>query len=354
MNSPAHARSDDEFLLELMQRLDERSCLPLRLLGALVAGTLSAPDAAEMHAHLRSCLACLQAFARLQSLHESLPPGEGQATRVVQQASESQANRMPEPPVRLVGDSDSLRALRAQMIRLAALDRGPGLAPPVLITGESGTGKGVVAREIHAASRRASRPFIEVGCASLPASELEEKLFGPEGDAVPDSTATATMSGLVEAADGGTLFLDVIDRMTLELQLRVLEVLEQCSVRRRGGIESRRLDVRIIAATHVDLDDAVRRGAFRADLLDRLKVGRLALPPLRDRPDDIVPLARFFVGQFARHHGGAPRLTDNAEEQLRRYQWPGNVRELSNVIERAAKRRAHEEIGAEELGLPAG
>jgi transcriptional regulator with GAF, ATPase, and Fis domain len=111
-------------------------------------------------------------------------------------------------------------------------------------------------------------------------------------------------------------------------------------------------DVRVIVATHVDLGDAVRRGAFRADLLDRLRLSMLSLPPLRDRPDDIVPLARYFVGQFARSHGGALSLSIDAEERLRRYRWPGNVRELSIVIERAARRRKREEIGAEELDLP--
>ena len=341
MSGRRQAHSDEELLLELLQRLDERSCLPIRLLDELVAGTLPAvADAAGVQAHLKGCLSCLETFSRLQSLREGHPPTDAR----------EKATRAPEPRVRLVGDSPSVRALRQQLIRLAGLDRGPRLAPPVLVTGEIGTGKGVVAWEIHALSRRATGPFIEIGCAGPLATRLEVELFGRDRGTVPDNPAAT--SGLFEAADGGTLFLDVIDAMPLDAQLKLLEVLEQGSVRRLGRFETSPLDVRIIAATHVDLNDAVRRGAFHADLLHRLKAATLALPPLRDRPDDIVPLARYFVGRFAQHHGGPVRLTDDAEERLRRYRWPGNIRELSNVIERAANRRAREEIGAEELGLP--
>jgi len=229
------------------------------------------------------------------------------------------------------------------------MDEGRG-APPVLVAGEIGTGKGLVAREIHALSRRAPRPFVEIGCAATPASWLELELFGYERGAFPE--ATIATPGLFEVAEGGTLFLDEIEALPLDLQGRLLAAIEHRSVRRLGTAAATSQDVRVIVATHVDLSDAVRRGTFRADLLDRFQLAMLTLPPLRERTDDIVPLARYFVGQFARSHGGAPRLSIDAEERLRRYRWPGNVRELSIVIERAARRSEREEISAEELDLP--
>ncbi len=171
----------------------------------------------------------------------------------------------------------------------------------------------------------------------MSASALDRELFGSERGAAPDDPGA--VSGLFEAADGGTLFLDEVDALSPDLQGKLSVALD------RPG-------VRIIAATHVDLGEAARRGAFRADLLERFAHSTLTLAPLRERPDDIVPLARYFVDQFARYRGGELRLTSGAEERLRRYRWPGNVRELSNVIERAARRRGREEIGAEELELP--
>lgn len=235
------------------------------------------------------------------------------------------------------------------MSRLARMDDEPGVAPPVLITGDVGTGKGVVAREVHAGSRRASRAFVEVECAAIPASRLEPELFGREGKALdtPDGSP-----GLFEAADGGVLFLDDVDALSLDLQGKLLAVLETRTVRRLGGAEARRVDVRVIVATHADLAAAARRGTFRPDLLDRFARSTVTLLPLRERPDDILPLARYFAGQLGQRHGAALRLTTDAEDQLRCYPWPGNVRELSDVIERAARRRDREEIGAEELGLP--
>ncbi len=145
---------------------------------------------------------------------------------------------------------------------------------------------------------------------------------------------------------------DQVDALSLALQGKVLAILEHRAVRRLGGVEARSVDVRIIVATHVDLDTAARRGTFRADLLGRFARSTLTLVPLRERPEDILPLARHFAGQVAQRHGEALRLTTDAEEELRCYPWPGNIRELSDVIERAARRRARDEIGAEELGLP--
>ena len=309
--------SDDELLQTLLQRLEARACLPGRVLEQLVVGTLPAAETTEAHSHLRHCLPCVSAFSRLQSLHEAVPPH-----------------------ARLVGDSPAVRALRAQLVRLADMDDGRTVPPPILIAGEIGTGKGVVAREIHALSRRAARPFVEVDCAAV----TDVDLFGH---------AARTEPGMFEAADGGTLFLDDVDALSLERQGAVLAVIERGSVRRLGAQEPRSVDVRVLVATHVDLGDAVRRGAFRADLLARFAPSMLSLAPLRERPDDIVPLARYFAGRFAPQDRAAPRLTADAERRLLGYRWPGNVRELSAVIERVARRGGREEIGAEELGLPA-
>ena len=180
-------------------------------------------------------------------------------------------------------------------------------------------------------------------------SRLDRELFGYERGT---SDAPNAVPGLFEAADGGMLFLDDVDALSLDLQGKVLAVLENRVVRRVGGVEARSLDVRTIVATRVDLDTAARRGTFRADLLDLFARSTLALVPLRERPEDILPLARHFAGQLAQRRGEALRLTTDAEAQLRCYPWPGNVRELSDVIERAARRRGRDEIGAEELGLP--
>ena len=326
MSDPLLFAPDDELFQGLLESLCTRACMPGQRLEQLVLGSLSVAEAAEVQGHLVGCLTCMNTFARLQSLHED-------------------SGVRP----RLVVNSPYARVLHAELSRLASMDEGWG-APPVLVTGEIGTGKGVVAREIHALSRRASRPFLEIGCAATPASWLELELFGHERGAFPE--ATIATPGLFEVAEGGTLFLDHIEALPLDLQGRLLAAIEHRSVRRLGAANTTLQNVRVIVATHVDLGAAVRRGTFHADLFDRLRLWAVTLPPLRERPDDIVPLARYFVGQFAQSHGGASRLSIDAEERLRRYRWPGNIRELSIVIERAARRGEREEIGAEELDLP--
>ena len=280
-----------------------------------------------MGTHVKDCLSCLNVFSRLQGLHES-----------------------SEPRPRLIVDSPSTRRLLQELTRLARMDDGPRAAPPVLIAGEIGTGKGVVAREIHALSRRASRAFVEVDCEAGSPLRLELELFGYEPGTSPDLTGEAP--GLFEAADGGTLFLDDVDALSLDLQGKLLAAIDSGSVRRLGGVEARPLDVRVIVATHADIADAIRRRTFRADLLDRFAGSTLTLLPLRERPDDILPIARYFAARLAQRQGEARRLTSDAEDQLRRDPWPGNVRELSAVIQRAVMRRGREEIGAGDLGLP--
>jgi DNA-binding NtrC family response regulator len=262
-----------------------------------------------------------------------------------------QASRRDDPRNRIVGESEATRRLRAQVERIAALDQGPSAAPPVLVTGHTGTGKGLVARTLHDLSPRAARPFVEVNCAAIPASLLESEVFGYERGAFTD--ARAPKPGLFESADGGTLFLDEIGAMSLDLQVKLLKVIEEKSVRRLGAVRSKAVDVRIVAATNADLEESAKAGTFRSDLLYRLKVLTLTLTPLRERPEDILPVARHYVGEFARRYQRPRKLTPGAEARLLAYRWPGNVRELANVIERAVLLEEGQEISEAGLGLDA-
>jgi DNA-binding NtrC family response regulator len=259
------------------------------------------------------------------------------------------AGRREDPRERILGESDATRQLRAQIERLATLERGDGGVPAILVTGETGTGKGLVARTIHDLGPRADRPFVELNCAAIPATLLESELMGYERGAFTD--ARAAKPGLLEAADGGTLFLDEIGAMPLELQVKLLKMIEEKSVRRLGGLRPKVVDVQIIAATNTDLDEAARTGSFRPDLLYRLQVLTLALPPLRKRREDILPLARHYLTQVARRYRRVKRLHPDAEARLLAYAWPGNVRELANVVERAVLLHDGEEIRGDDLGL---
>jgi two-component system response regulator FlrC len=200
----------------------------------------------------------------------------------------------------------------------------------VLLTGESGTGKEVAARYIHALSRRSGGPFVAVNAAAIPSNLLEDELFGHEKGAF--TGADQRREGLFEAADGGTLFLDEIGEMSPDLQSRLLRVLETQSFQRLGGTAQTEVDVRLVAATNRDLKKAVREGRFREDLYYRLGVFPVHLHPLRERPADILPLARHFAAEMS---GGTASLSEEAESRLSAHPWPGNARELRNVIERA-------------------
>jgi len=227
-------------------------------------------------------------------------------------------------PGHLVGESPALEALRQLIARVGPSDTA------ILITGETGTGKERVARALHLASGRKGR-LVAVNCAAIPATLLESELFGHERGAF--SGALTRRLGRIEQAQGGTLLLDEIGDMPLELQAKLLRVLETKEVERLGGSAPIPVDVRILAATHRDLARAVEEGRFRQDLYFRLNVLPLALPPLRERPEDILPLARAFAAELA-----GPQvplvLAPGAEEALRAWRWPGNVRELRNFIER--------------------
>jgi len=215
----------------------------------------------------------------------------------------------------------------------------------VLIRGESGTGKGVLARAIHAWSNRSGKPMATVSCPALPAQLLESELFGHVRGAF--TGAVRDNVGRVAMCDGGTLFLDEIGDLPLELQPKLLRFVQDRQYERVGESLTRQADVRMISATNADLEQAVKRGAFREDLLYRIQVVQIDLPPLRDRPEDLLELAERFIAELA--HGRSPGLTDQAITALRNYRWPGNVRELRNVIERALILSPGERIGLEHL-----
>jgi DNA-binding NtrC family response regulator len=204
----------------------------------------------------------------------------------------------------------------------------------VLLHGETGSGKGMLARRIHEASPRRKEQFVELNCAGLNRDLTESELFGHERGAF--TGATEKKAGLFEGADGGTLFLDEIGEMEISIQAKLLKVLEERRFRRVGGIAEIEVDVRLIAASHRDLEREAAQGRFRRDLLYRLNVFSIQIPPLRERRDDILPLALRFLSEFRTWPDVGRALTDDAAALLRAYSWPGNVRELRNVMERAA------------------
>ena len=204
----------------------------------------------------------------------------------------------------------------------------------VLVQGESGTGKELVAKAIHASSPRADAPFMTINCGNIPSELLESELFGHVRGAF--TGAASSKKGLFEAADGGSLFLDEVATLSVEMQAKLLRVIQEREFRRLGGLENIKVDVRIIAATNMDLQEAVRRGAFRDDLFYRLNVIAIKLPPLRERPEDIPLLAEHFIRKYSEENNKeAPAIENSAMKALLDYDWPGNVRELENVIERA-------------------
>jgi two-component system nitrogen regulation response regulator NtrX len=227
----------------------------------------------------------------------------------------------------MVGDSRAIRQLRDQ-VAMAAPTNGR-----VLIYGENGTGKELVARTIHAQSRRRAGPFIEVNCAAIPEELIESELFGHVKGAF--TGAVADRRGRFEAASGGTIFLDEIADMSLKTQAKVLRVLQEQVVQPVGGLQVVRVDVRVVAATNKELPAEIRAGRFREDLYFRLNVIPIFVPPLRDRADDIALLADHFMATLAAEYGRRPRrIAPEAMARLQHYDWPGNVRELRNVIER--------------------
>ncbi|HEY8119574.1 MAG TPA: sigma-54 dependent transcriptional regulator [Methylophilaceae bacterium] len=254
--------------------------------------------------------------------------------------------------VSLIGESHAIQSVRAQIERIAQLSAiADATLPTVLINGETGTGKDVVARLLHLSCANSSRPFIHVDCASLPTELIESELFGHEKGAF--TSAQGSRCGLIEAAEDGTLFLDEIGEMPLGLQAKLLNVLERRVVRRLGSTKERPVPARFVAATNRDLHQMTLDGRFRSDLYYRLNVLNIIIPPLRERGNDILLLARHFAEQTQRKYGLQSRsFTQQAEEFLTSYNWPGNVRELRHLVSRAVMLGLGEMVSAEDLALP--
>ena len=227
----------------------------------------------------------------------------------------------------LIGASRAMQGVYDLIAKVARTDA------TVLLTGETGTGKEVVAQTIHRLSRRHKEPFVAVNCGAVSATLIESELFGHERGSF--TGADRTHKGVFEQAHRGTLFLDEITEMPVELQVRLLRVLETGTLTRVGGTETLRVDVRVIAATNRRREEAVAAGTLREDLLYRLNVFPIALPPLREREDDVELLAKHFLAELNRAEGAGKQLTRAALARLRAHAWPGNVRELRNVVQRA-------------------
>ncbi len=248
------------------------------------------------------------------------------------------------PPREIIGKSEAIQALREKLRIVAPTNAS------VLITGENGTGKELVARALHHLSKRSHRPFVEVNCAAIPEDLIESELFGHEKGAF--TGATARRQGKFDQAHGGTLFLDEIGDMSLKTQAKILRILEEQRFERVGGSRPLQVDVRIVAATNKNLEEEIEGGRFREDLYHRINVIPLFVPPLRDRIEDIPLLAAHFLAEVAAENNSPPkRLSEAALEALKHRSWPGNVRELKNFIWRLAILAPGEVIEARDLAL---
>ena len=236
------------------------------------------------------------------------------------------AGKGPSVQTLIAGEESPLIALRRTISQVAPTNA------DILICGETGTGKEIVAREIHAQSGRAPETFIRVNCAAIPESLIESELFGYERGAFTGALSSGK-AGLIEAADGGTLFLDEINALPLAQQGKLLRVLESKAVQRVGGLKEKPVDFRLLSATNTSLEQMVAKRTFRADLFYRLNVIQLRIPPLRDRPGDILPIMEYYLDQFGQQYHKKHVLTESAAQQLLHYGWPGNVRELRNLAE---------------------
>ncbi len=272
-------------------------------------------------------------------------------SRVSQQLAYSRAREASAgDEAALIGESSAAQILRTQIGRIAQLGH-EGAAPTVLIVGETGTGKDLAARLLHQSSPRAAQPFVHVDCAALPKDLIEAELFGHVKGAFTNAVSERT--GLIEAAENGVLFLDEVGELPLELQAKLLAVLERRALRRVGSSQERRINAWFIAATNRDVERMVRDGTLRSDLYFRLNVMTLKLPPLRERERDALILAEHCGRQIARRYGIAEfALERSARDALLAYAWPGNVRELRHVIERALLLANGEPLTAEALLLP--
>jgi len=277
-------------------------------------------------------------------LHLEMPVKHRRLCTVLDQAQSLRTGHPTQPGshrFRPSGESRVMRQVHRLIEQVAPFDTG------VLILGESGTGKEMVARHIHELSNRAHHPFVPVNCGAIPADLLESELFGHEKGAF--TGALSTRLGRFEYAEGGTLFLDEIGDMSLQMQVKILRVLQERSFERVGSNRTIRCNVRIIAATHRDLEEAIGAGRFREDLYYRLNVFPVQMPPLRERLEDLPVLIEHLLQRQAAGTGHRVHFDADALECLARYRWPGNVRELSNLLERLAILHPGQRIGAEQL-----
>ncbi|WP_348261582.1 sigma-54 dependent transcriptional regulator [Telmatobacter sp. DSM 110680] len=247
-----------------------------------------------------------------------------------------------------LGEVDAAQSHNAAMLdQMDKCRRAAGTDATVMILGESGTGKEVTARLIHDQSRRKDGPFVPVECSAMPGSLIESELFGYEKGAF--TGAERTKKGLIESAEGGTLFLDEIGDLGVELQTRLFRFVEERALRRLGGLSLVRVDCRILCATNQDLAAKIKSGTFREELYYRLSVITVKLPPLRERPEDVPRLARFFLERFSRRYGKSIIGSPQFYEALLKERWPGNVRQLKNVMERLTALHADGVLGAEDV-----
>ncbi len=286
----------------------------------------------------------LQAVARILRDRQDNKPALAASTGNGNRAGDKAVAGNSNGEIGIIGSSPSMQELYSKIRKVAPTDS------TVLVQGESGTGKELVARALHNLSKRAKAPMISVNCAAIPETLIESELFGHEKGAF--TGASAGRAGLVEAADGGTLFLDEIGELPLEAQARLLRVLQEGEIRRVGSVQSQKVDVRLIAATHRDLKTLAKTGQFREDLFYRLHVIALKLPALRERGADVSEIAALFLTRQSSKMGRSDlRFAPDAEQAIRHYTWPGNVRELENAIERAVILCEGSDISAELLGI---
>lgn len=315
-------------------------CVPLRIDGQLSGVAYVGNSNIVNHFHERH-LEALKIFAAFVSLIL------GQADRLQKLRADNARLREALDHARfgsLIGASDSMRAVYRRVERVAATD------VSVLILGETGTGKELIAREIHRRSDRRDGPFVTINCGAIPEALLESELFGYVKGAF--TGAQTSRVGRFQAAHGGTLFLDEIGEMPMALQVKILRALQERSVTRVGDTRPEAVDIRILAATHRDLQRAIAEDAFREDLYYRLNVVNLELPPLRTRGEDVILLAQFFLEKFAEEYGTGPRsLSKTARVALRRAAWPGNIRQLENHLRKAVILAESSVLSEEDLGL---
>ena len=360
----AEASTAQDAIETVMERRFDIAFLDLRL--GTASGLDLLPELLEQQPHLKVIV--ITAYASIETAVEAMRRGAtdylpkpfqpAQVRLAAEKAAERRAlERRVEmleeraqssaPAAPLSSDNPAMQELLQTARQVAPSEA------TVLLRGESGTGKGVIARAIHSWSERADAPFVTIHCPSLSGELLESELFGHAKGAF--TGAVETNPGRVSQAEGGTLFLDEVADLPPALQPKLLRFIQDREYERVGDPVTRRADVRIVAASNRDLEAAVERGAFREDLLYRLNVIELAVPPLRDRPEDVMPLAEQFLAFFAaKYNRRVERFSDEARRALRRHAWPGNVRELRNAIERAVILASGSELGGRTLPVDAG